>query len=113
MIGFMQVFGYREPKSPTGWNIGTVFQQLISSLMVLGAVIASAFAGPLATKLGRKTCLWIACLLCCVSNVIMMATTAVGGIYVGRLLIGIANGSSHAMNEAGIPADKDFLHQAC
>lgn len=42
--------------------------------MVLGAVIASGCAGPIAWKLGRKTCLWIACALLSVGNIIMMVS---------------------------------------
>jgi SP family sugar:H+ symporter-like MFS transporter len=34
----------------------------------------------------------MASLMCCVSNVIMMTTTNLAGLYAGRLLIGIANG---------------------
>jgi MFS family permease len=93
MIGFMSVFGYKDPKSPVGYNISPEVQQLIGSLMTLGAVIASGLAGPLAWKLGRKSCLWAACLLCAVSDIIMMATTSIGGLYVGRLFIGLANGT--------------------
>lgn len=67
-------------------------QQLISSLMTLGAFVSSGTAGFVAAKLGRRLCLWLACLLCVVSNVIMMATTDIGALYAGRLLIGLANG---------------------
>lgn len=49
-------------------------------------------SGPMSLYLGRKGCLWTASLLCAVSNGIMMGTTNLGGIYAGRLLIGIANG---------------------
>lgn len=77
---------------PIGWNIDTTRQQLISSLMTLGAFISSGSAGLPATKLGRRMCLWMACLLCVVSNVIMMATTDIGALYAGRFLIGLANG---------------------
>jgi MFS family permease len=76
MIGFMQIFGYREPDSPVGWNISPERQQLISSLMTLGAVVASGMAGPLSYKLGRKSCLWMACALCAVSDVIMSEWSA-------------------------------------
>lgn len=48
--------------------------------------------GPMAIKLGRKPCLWTACLLCAASDAIMMGTTKLAGLYVGRLFIGIANG---------------------
>jgi len=92
MVGFLQVFGYRDPATPVGWNISTGVQQLISSLMTLGAFFGSLLAGPMATKLGRKQSLWIACVLCIASNAIMMGTTKLAGLYVGRLFIGIANG---------------------
>ena len=88
----LQIYGYRDPTVPNGWNINTTRQQLISSLMTLGAFISSGTAGVPATKFGRRACLWAACLLCVVSNVIMMATTNIGALYAGRLLIGLANG---------------------
>jgi hypothetical protein len=40
-----QVFGAPDPASPTGWNISPGRQQLISSLMILGAFVASSAAG--------------------------------------------------------------------
>ncbi|KAG8625853.1 hypothetical protein KVT40_006254 [Elsinoe batatas] len=92
MPGFLEVFGYRDPSLPGGWNINPTRQQLISSLMTLGAVIASGCAGPLAWKMGRKLNLWIACGLCCVANIIMMTTTSIGALYAARLLLGISNG---------------------
>jgi MFS family permease len=60
--------------------------------MTLGAFISSALIGIAAKKFGRRQCLWAACVLCCVANVIMMATTNIGALYLGRLLIGLANG---------------------
>ncbi|KIX07384.1 uncharacterized protein Z518_02037 [Rhinocladiella mackenziei CBS 650.93] len=92
MPGFLQVYGYRAPETAIGWNISTVRQQLISSLMTLGAFISSGAAGFAAAKLGRRQCLWLACFLCCVANIIMMATTDVAALYAGRLIIGLANG---------------------
>jgi hypothetical protein len=40
-----QVFGAPDIASPTGWNISPGRQQLISSLMILGAFVASSAAG--------------------------------------------------------------------
>lgn len=40
-----QVFGNKDAKSITGYNISPGRQQLISSLMILGAFIASSVAG--------------------------------------------------------------------
>lgn len=86
-----QIYGYKAPP-PIGWNISTERQQLISSLMTLGAFISSGTAGLAAAKIGRKACLWLACLLCAISTIIMMTTEAIEALYVGRLLIGLANG---------------------
>ena len=77
--------------------------------MILGAFVASSGAGkqsqdttqklmsltdpgPMAKFAGRKLSIWIACALCIVSNVVMMTTTSIGGLYAGRLVIGLANG---------------------
>ena len=60
--------------------------------MTLGAFLSSGTAGVTAKKLSRRHCLWMACLLCAVSNVLMMATEDIGALYTGRLLIGLANG---------------------
>ncbi|KAH7143447.1 general substrate transporter [Dactylonectria macrodidyma] len=92
MPGFLMIYGYRAPETAIGWNIETTRQQLISSLMTLGAFISASLAGFAATKLGRKMCLWAACLLCAVANIIMMTTTHISALYVGRLVIGLANG---------------------
>ncbi|KIW88052.1 uncharacterized protein Z519_11162 [Cladophialophora bantiana CBS 173.52] len=92
MPGFLDVFGEKDPTSPIGYNISHTRQQLISSLMILGAFISSSFAGPIAKFIGRKMSIWVAALLCVVSNVIMMTTTSIGALYFARFLIGIANG---------------------
>lgn len=60
--------------------------------MTLGAFISSGTAGFTATYLSRRQSLWLACLLCCVANVLMMATEDIGALYAGRFLIGLANG---------------------
>ena len=92
MRGFLEIFGHKDPTVPLGYNISPTRQQLISSLMTLGAFLSSSSAGFFATYMGRRQCLWMASALCCVSNVVMMTTTNLGGLYAGRLLIGIANG---------------------
>jgi len=60
--------------------------------MTLGAFISSGTAGLSASKFSRRQCLWFAAALCCVSNIIMMATEDIGALYAGRFLIGLANG---------------------
>jgi len=39
MIGFLKVFGYKDPKLPLGWNINTKPQQLISSFLNVGTIL--------------------------------------------------------------------------
>ena len=88
----LKVFGFRAPKTPLGWNLTTDRQQLLSSLMTLGAFVSSGGAGFMAIKLGRKQCLWIGCVLCFISNIIMMTTEDIHTLYGGRFLNGLANG---------------------
>ncbi|KAI1813232.1 MFS monosaccharide transporter-like protein [Poronia punctata] len=92
MVGFLQVFGQKDPSVRLGWNIGSERQQLIASLMILGAFISSSTAGLTAKYFGRKMSLWIACFGVFVSTALMQATTYVGGLYAGRLIIGLSNG---------------------
>lgn len=87
-----KIFGYKDPETLLGWNISTERQQLISSLMTLGAFISSSFAGPIAKFMGRRGSIWCAAVMCAAANIIMMASTNIGAIYVGRFVIGLANG---------------------
>lgn len=68
------------------------FQQLISSLLTLGAFLSSLTAGTFAHFFGRKTALWLACLLTAAGCAIQIGTTDKGVVYLGRLVLGIGNG---------------------
>lgn len=92
MIPFLQVFGEKDPLTPLGYNIPSDRQQLIASLMVLGAFISSSSSGFAAKYIGRKLCLWIACVGVFLSTAVMQTTTQIGGLYAGRLILGLANG---------------------
>jgi MFS transporter, SP family, sugar:H+ symporter len=92
MVGFLKVFGYEAPASPIGWNISTTVQQLITSLMVVGGILGSLLQGPLSSYLGRRRSIQLASIICIVSSAIMISTTSVGALYVGRIILGISNG---------------------
>ncbi|KAH8883089.1 general substrate transporter [Thozetella sp. PMI_491] len=113
MVGFLKIYGHEVPTtvSKIGWNLDTTRQQLISSLMTLGAFISSGCAGFIATKLGRKGALWAACLLCAVSNIIMMTTENINALYIGRLLIGIANGMLMTFSQLYIQESATAKHR--
>lgn len=87
-----KVFGQEDPSILLGWNIPSDRQQLIASLMVLGAFVSSSSAGFTAKYVGRKLSLWIACIGVFASTALMQATTNIGGLYAGRLILGLANG---------------------
>ncbi|KAB5585104.1 general substrate transporter [Coniochaeta sp. 2T2.1] len=92
MVGFLKVFGEPAPETPLGYNLSAERQQLISSLMTLGAFISSSTAGFTALVFGRKMSLWIACVMVFGSTALMQATTSIAGLYAGRLIIGFGNG---------------------
>lgn len=68
------------------------FQQLISSLLTLGSFLSSLVAGVFAHFYGRKVALWTACVLNAIACIIQIASENKGAIYVGRLILGFANG---------------------
>ncbi|KEF51598.1 uncharacterized protein A1O9_12233 [Exophiala aquamarina CBS 119918] len=92
MPGFLRVFGHPDKKSKNGYAIDSTFQQLISSLMTLGAFVSCLAAGTFSRYFGRKLALHVACVLSIISVVIQMVATNKGLIYFGRILIGMANG---------------------
>ncbi|KIW21313.1 hypothetical protein PV08_01893 [Exophiala spinifera] len=92
MPGFLKVFGYPSEQSPNGYAIDSTFQQLISSLLTLGSFLSALLAGVFGAYFGRKTGIWAACALNAVAVAIQISTTSKGAIYVGRLLLGLANG---------------------
>ncbi|KAK6953793.1 hypothetical protein Daesc_003755 [Daldinia eschscholtzii] len=80
MVPFLEVFGQEDPSIPLGWNISSDRQQLIASLMVLGAFVSSSSAGFTAKYIGRKLSLWIACIGVFASTALMQATTSIGAV---------------------------------
>ncbi|KAL1622949.1 hypothetical protein SLS56_008557 [Neofusicoccum ribis] len=68
------------------------FQQLITSLLTLGSFMSSLVAGFFAHWYGRRAALWTACVLNAVACIIQIATENKGAVYVGRLILGFANG---------------------
>ncbi|KAI1842665.1 hypothetical protein JX265_002729 [Neoarthrinium moseri] len=92
MPGFLAVFGYPDANVAGGYGIEGTFQRLIGSLLTLGAFLSSLVAGLFAHFFGRKVALWLACVLNAIACVIQMVTENKGAIYVGRLILGLANG---------------------
>ena len=64
----------------------------MTSLMSLGSFVSAITAGLFATYFGRKTGLWIACALNAVAVAVQLGSSSTSGLYVGRLILGLANG---------------------
>ncbi|KAI8958582.1 general substrate transporter [Daldinia sp. FL1419] len=92
MPGFLEVFGYKDPNQPAGYAIEGTFQRLIGSLLTLGAFLSSLGAGAFAHFFGRRVALWLACVLNAIACIIQISTTDKVAVYIGRLILGLANG---------------------
>jgi len=90
MTGFLEVFGVKDDAVAGGYNLTTLVQQLISSLMTLGAFVGSLMAGPISSYLNRRWSIFLGSFLCVIAVLVMVLTTKVGVLYFARLLLGIA-----------------------
>jgi len=92
MHGFLEIFGYPDPTLPGGYGISTTVQQLISSFLFLAGIVTTVTAGFYGRYLGRKAALQAGTVFCTVAIIVMITTTSVGGLYAGRIVLGLANG---------------------
>lgn len=92
MVGFLQVFGYKDPKGPTGYNIATTVQQLITSFLNVGTIIGVLLTATWGKYYGRKPAIWVASLISFVAAALQIGSEHVAALYVGRILIGVSNG---------------------
>ncbi|KIW56339.1 hypothetical protein PV05_05005 [Exophiala xenobiotica] len=92
MIGFLEIFGYRNPKSEIGWSISTQTQQLMTSFINVGTIVGVFATAPFARYFGRRPGIWVASFINFVAAGVQVGTTSLGGLYAGRILIGLANG---------------------
>jgi MFS family permease len=92
MISFLKVFGYKDPKLPMGWNINNKPQQLISSFLHVGTIIGTILTAPFAHRFGRRPAIWVASVVSFVACGVQTGTSSLGGLYAGRIVLGLANG---------------------
>jgi SP family sugar:H+ symporter-like MFS transporter len=79
MPGFLMVFGIPSKAVVGGYNLEVVVQQLINSLMNLGAIIGCMSVGGLEKWISRRQFLWIASVFCCLAAVVMTSSSSYGG----------------------------------
>lgn len=92
MRGFLEIYGHVDPKTPIGYNISTNVQRLIQSLINIGSFVSAFAIYFLGSKISRRLGLWIGCALAFLSVSIMIGVENLGGLYAGRLLLGMSNG---------------------
>lgn len=92
MVGFLKVYGYRDKKMKTGWNIATTPQQLIASFLNVGTIIGVLLTPIFAKHFGRRPGIWVACVVSFIASALQLGTTSLAGLYAGRISIGISNG---------------------
>ncbi|PVH72857.1 MFS transporter [Cadophora sp. DSE1049] len=92
MTGFLSTYGHLDPKTPTGWNMGLVPQQLAASFVNLGTILGLLFSKPISRFLSRRHGLWLACVVSIVGSGLQLKHSAVGGLYARRIIIGLSNG---------------------
>lgn len=92
MPGFLQIFGFPSKTSVTGWGISPTVQQLISSLMLIGAFVACLAIGPAGRYLSRRWVLFIGCCINHLAVVLMMVATDTATLYAGRTIMGLSVG---------------------
>lgn len=74
--------------------LATDFTSLTTSSIYIGDLLGALIAGPLNDRFGRKTVLWIACLLVLGGGIAQVADTHFEGVIVlGRVFIGLGVGN--------------------
>ena len=75
-------------------QITTVERELTVSLALLGAFFGSLIAGPLSELGGRKSTILLSDLFFVLGSAVMVTTSTVPGLMVGRLIIGLGVGTA-------------------
>ncbi|KAI1608308.1 general substrate transporter [Exophiala viscosa] len=92
MPGFLQIFGFPSKASVSGYGINPTVQQLISSLMLIGAFVACLLIGPVGKLVSRKWLLFIGCCINHLAVILMMLATDLATLYAGRTIMGLSVG---------------------
>lgn len=71
------------------FGLSTYEQELVTSLMLLGAVIGACFGGIVCDSIGRKQTVYMVCLIFLIGSVIKTLAQNIITLYVGRVIIGI------------------------
>jgi sugar porter (SP) family MFS transporter len=74
------------------FNLSTIAQEVIVSVILIGALIGACFGGILTDKIGRKNTLFITTIIFFVGTFIVMTADYVTNLIIGRIILGLAIG---------------------
>lgn len=97
MPGFLAVSGFPDKTATFGHAIDPTVQQLINSLVSIGAFVSCAAIGPAGRVLSRRWTLLVGVLLNYLGVILMIVAKNPGQLYAGRLIIEFANGLFDAL----------------
>ncbi|CAL3969934.1 unnamed protein product [Diplocarpon coronariae] len=92
MLGFLSVNGHRDPRTRTGWDMGTTAQQLAASFLNLGAIFGVLCTLPLSRYVGLRHGIWLGYAIVILGAGLQLQISSVAGLYARRILMGLANG---------------------
>ncbi len=74
------------------FNLSTIAQEVIVSIILIGALIGACFGGILTDRIGRKTTLFLTTIIFLVGIFIVMTADHVTNLIIGRIILGLAIG---------------------
>ena len=74
------------------FNLSTIAQEVIISIILVGALIGACFGGILTDKIGRKKSLFITSVVFIIGTFIVMMAQTVTMLFIGRIILGLAVG---------------------
>jgi len=89
----------------------TLSQELIVSIILVGALIGACLGGLLTDKIGRKFTLFITTILFFIGTIIVMKTSGIAGIFIGRLILGLGIGIASITVPLYIAEISDPVHR--
>ncbi|NGX35934.1 MAG: putative metabolite transport protein CsbC, partial [Candidatus Anoxychlamydiales bacterium] len=74
------------------FNLSTIAQEVMISIILVGALVGACFGGILTDRIGRKKSLFITSIVFIIGTFIVMIAQTVTMLFIGRIILGLAIG---------------------
>jgi len=74
------------------FQLNTVSQEVLVSILLIGALIGACFGGMLADRVGRKYTLFITTIIFLIGTLIVMTAHSMTTLFIGRIVVGLGIG---------------------